>query len=172
MQKRKERKYVQTFILVASELKDHGWLFFSNFFQLYRFSQQASYSQERKRKTAAHRADADRGTLAALRLTLQYSSIGIRRLTATSRMWLRRKRILPAEKESTQHWQGAATSSQHGRCDVHASGRPEWYPNPWLSSLPPDGYPRGLMTPGVVPQSPAHSSSAKAGGVGPGGTFR
>lgn len=42
-----------------------------------------------------------REVLAFLRLTLQYSSIGIRRLTATSRMWLRRKRILPAGDEST-----------------------------------------------------------------------
>lgn len=37
----------------------------------------------------------------ASQLTLQYSSIGIRRLTATSRMWLRRKRILPAGDENT-----------------------------------------------------------------------
>ena len=41
-----------------------------------------------------------REVLEFLRLTLQYSSIGIRRLTATSRMWLRRKRILPAEDKS------------------------------------------------------------------------
>lgn len=46
--------------------------------------------------------------LLASQLTLQYSSIGIRRLTATSRMWLRRKRILPAGDESTFRMEGTS----------------------------------------------------------------
>lgn len=53
-----------------------------------------------KKKKLSKEKTRNREVLEFLRLTLQYSSIGIRRLTATSRMWLRRKRILPAEDKS------------------------------------------------------------------------
>ena len=59
-----------------------------------------SEKEKGKKKKISKEKTRNREVLEFLRLTLQYSSIGIRRLTATSRMWLRRKRILPADDKS------------------------------------------------------------------------
>ena len=97
----KERKYVKTFTIVAFELKDH-----SNFFtflspvQIFHNGHPLVRKREGEKKKTIQGEDKRQEVLGFLRLTLQYSSIGIRRLTATSRMWLRRKRILPAEDKS------------------------------------------------------------------------
>lgn len=50
-------------------------------------------------------------------LTLQYSSIGIRRLIATSRMWLRRKRIFPV---------GEIRNSNHNYFVNHSDKQSFW----------------------------------------------
>lgn len=97
----KERKYVKTFTIVAFELKDHSNFFtFLSLVQIFNNGHPLVRKRERGKKKTIQGEDKRQEVLEFLRLTLQYSSIGIRRLTATSRMWLRRKRILPAEDES------------------------------------------------------------------------
>ena len=98
---------------------------FSNFFtflspvQIFHNGHHLVRKREGRKKLSGGKTR-HREVLEFLRLTLQYSSIGIRRLTATSRMWLRRKRILPAEDKSAhsverQRWPALGSLAGWGR---------------------------------------------------------
>lgn len=140
---------------------------FSNFYTLLstvQISHKKNLVARKRKEKKKHRKDVrHREVPALLRRTLQYSSIGIRRLTATSRMWLRRKRILPAEGESARALQRSSDelSATWDDGDVDVSGRSEWYPNSWLPSAPRAGRPQGLDDPTCDPPRPQSQLQCK-----------